>query len=500
MPLMFDGIMAKAERVCRVAASVDGIERASEIALVEGLDDAALLSLSEASAELVRAAESIGALVAGEIEHRSRRELGHSGLAQRSGHRTAGDLVRSINKSSMGDATRLVRVGRSMIESGSAPAPSPTSSATPEADADTPPRDRSDTAPWLAAVAMAVLAGRLSAAQADSIRRGLGTPADGVDVSALAAEAERLVKECWGAHADQLFTLAKQARDDIDAAGIAQREDAMRESRFLNFFRQPDGMWRMTGLFDPESAAIARGFLDAMTSPRRGGPRFVGKAERAEAEAITNDPRTTQQLLLDTLVDAFRLASQVSPSTMVGSRRASVRILTAETELNSPTGHGHIEGIPEAVSIETVERFMCDTGWVATSFDRDGQCVNVGREQRLFTARQRIGLAARDNGCGWPGCDRPPSWTEAHHIDEWHADHGHSDIADGLLLCRFHHLLLHNRHWRIIRRGGQYALIPPKDEPEQSVRVLDNKSPALRDLMRARSREAAVGERNDAAN
>src|SRR3546814_13633326 len=52
-------------------------------------------------------------------------------------------------------------------------------------------------------------------------------------------------------------------------------------------------------------------------------------------------------------------------------------------------------------------------------FDSAGQVVNVGRDQRLFTARQRIALSARDGGCIWPGCDRPPSWCEAHHIDEW---------------------------------------------------------------------------------
>lgn len=138
MPLIFDGITAKAERVCQLVASVDGARngasdsgvgrdrdddddgRSNEIAIIAGLDDAGLLELSQASAELVRAAETIVALAAGEIERRSRRELGYNGLAQRSGHRTAGDLVRSINKSSMGDATRLVRVGRSLIEAGSA--------------------------------------------------------------------------------------------------------------------------------------------------------------------------------------------------------------------------------------------------------------------------------------------------------------------------------------------------------------------------------------------
>jgi hypothetical protein len=29
------------------------------------------------------------------------------------------------------------------------------------------------------------------------------------------------------------------------------------------------------------------------------------------------------------------------------------------------------------------------------------------------------------------GCDRPPSYCEAHHIDQWLRDDGKTDIADG---------------------------------------------------------------------
>jgi hypothetical protein len=106
------------------------------------------------------------------------------------------------------------------------------------------------------------------------------------------------------------------------------------------------------------------------------------------------------------------------------------------------------------VSTTTAQRYVCAAGTVPILFDQDEQVVNVGRDQRLFTRRQRIGMAARDGGCVWPGCDRPPSWCEAHHIDEWDAHHGRMDIADGVLLCRFHHLMVHDRGWRIHRGIG----------------------------------------------
>ena len=78
----------------------------------------------------------------------------------------------------------------------------------------------------------------------------------------------------------------------------------------------------------------------------------------------------------------------------------------------------------------------------------------------------------------WPGCDRPPSWTEAHHIDEWAADHGLTNIADGILLCKRDHLRLHNDGWKITRDGAAtYWLIPPPGvDPDQEPILLTSKS------------------------
>jgi hypothetical protein len=122
---------------------------------------------------------------------------------------------------------------------------------------------------------------------------------------------------------------------------------------------------------------------------------------------------------------------------------------------------------------------------VPVTFDRDGQCIDLGREQRLYSALQRIGLAARDGGCRWPGCTSPASWTEAHHINQWARDHGKTDLADGILLCRHHHMLLHNNHWNITRTGGTYWLHPPTSvDPTRTPRLMPHKSAALNDLLR----------------
>jgi hypothetical protein len=140
---------------------------------------------------------------------------------------------------------------------------------------------------------------------------------------------------------------------------------------------------------------------------------------------------------------------------------------------------------PDAISIETVQRTVCAAGIVPILFDDDGQCLNVGREQRLFTERQRVALAARDGGCRVAGCDRPPSWCEAHHIDEWDRDDGETNVKDGIPLCRHHHMLIHNNHWRIKRTGADYFLIPPRErDPNQTPIPMPSKSAALTDLSR----------------
>jgi hypothetical protein len=168
-----------------------------------------------------------------------------------------------------------------------------------------------------------------------------------------------------------------------------------------------------------------------------------------------------------------------------------VRILVTQEAISTRTGHGRIEGQPDPISFESVERHLCDTGILPIAFDDDGQCINVGREQRLFSRRQREGLATRDGGCLWPECDRPPSWTEAHHINQWHRDAGLTNLADGVLLCRHHHLLLHDNHWEINRTGTQYWLKPPPTEDTTTnPRLLESKSASLRDLLAAPHRSA----------
>ncbi|TPX03503.1 DUF222 domain-containing protein, partial [Schumannella luteola] len=148
--------------------------------------------------------------------------------------------------------------------------------------------------------------------------------------------------------------------------------------------------------------------LDAATSPRRGGPRFVNPDAVQRVEDIMRDERSTEQLALDTLVELVRIGSRVDDGKLLGDRKPAVRILVTRTDLDARVGAAFFEGQSEAVSVQTAERFICATGAIPILFDDDGKALNLGREHRLFSEKQRTAMAARDGGCLM--CGRPPSW------------------------------------------------------------------------------------------
>jgi len=430
------------------------------------LSDDELLDLQGALGAARIDVDAAAALLAAEISQRSRRELGYEGLAQRRGLRTAEALVQHVSGSSIETARRLVRVGTVVAK---------------HAD-----DGQFEAHPWLQPAAESLVDGRLSVERVDAIRSGVGRPTAQVTEDALRAAVAQLVAESPALRTpERLEARAREIRDALDEAGVADREAERRDRRYLRLIPLPDGMTRLSGLLDPESAAIVTDAVDLVTAPRRGGPRFVHPDAIGRAEAIVADERTTEQLALDALLDMVRLAGAADDGRIFGNGRLGVRVLVTADDLDRRRGIAAIEGQSATVSTATAERVACATGALPIMFDDDGQAVNVGRAQRRFTQRQRAALAARDGGCLFPECERPPSWTEAHHILEWSRG-GRTDLRDGVLLCRHHHLLVHNNGWSVIRERGTYWLIPPPEhDPARTPIELRSRSVVARRLKRA---------------
>ena len=90
------------------------------------------------------------------------------------------------------------------------------------------------------------------------------------------------------------------------------------------------------------------------------------------------------------------------------------------------------------------------------------QPLDLGRTSRVVQPGQRLALAVRDGGCGFPDCDRPLAWCEAHHLVHW-LDGGPTDLANLALVCRAHHRMVHEQGWQLTRGpDGRFTATPTR--------------------------------------
>ncbi len=467
----------------------EGASLAEATALMVEMTDAEVVAILREAAEVTRPAEQIRVVAAGIIAERSLRTAGHSGLAQSQGHRSPASFVQAVTGATKGEASRDVRVGQALLEDGSGADAGGRAEDLGEVDAgavrDEDERrcgasgssaDREKLVPWHDPLRAAVRSCALTAAQYDAIRRGLGEPPvpddipEGLPAEARAAiepaiheawfhAAEQLVGEAGERTVEELAAAARMIRDLLDPDGAEARFLARHEKRMFRTWRDADGALRASLSFEDEGAAFLTAAFDAAMRPRRGGPRFVDSDEKTRAGALIDDPRTNDQLAYDLFIDLLRAGVLADAESVFGTRQAGVRLVQVVADGGTRTPVAHTEEGLFALPVGAIEQRMCESGYVPVTVDSRGNPLDVGREQRLFTARQRIALAIRDGGCRWRGCDRPASYCEAHHIDEWHADSGRTDIDRGILLCRFHHMNLHHGGWRISREGkGDFVL------------------------------------------
>ncbi|MCU1477944.1 MAG: endonuclease [Subtercola sp.] len=201
------------------------------------------------------------------------------------------------------------------------------------------------------------------------------------------------------------------------------------------------------------------------------GPHFVD--DDTEISAVLADTRTREQLLADgftTYID--RVAALPGIPELCGAR-PTINIHATLDDVVSGRGIGWIDGLDQPVPVSTVEQLLCQ-GDIITTLMHQGRILQHGKTKRLFTAAQNRAMAARDGGCVWPGCVRPPSWCESHHTVEWRDEGylpGRTDTDLGVLVCPFHHRHLHHSRWKLIMINGVPHIIPPPEiDPTQTPR------------------------------
>jgi uncharacterized protein DUF222/HNH endonuclease len=98
----------------------------------------------------------------------------------------------------------------------------------------------------------------------------------------------------------------------------------------------------------------------------------------------------------------------------------------------------------ELLSPAVLRRMACDARILPMVLGGDGEVLDLGRSERLFTPAQRKAIWHRDRQCTFPGCTIPAQWTDVHHV-EWWSRGGPTNVSNGALLCGRHHTLVHER-------------------------------------------------------
>ncbi|WP_020518898.1 HNH endonuclease signature motif containing protein [Catelliglobosispora koreensis] len=173
------------------------------------------------------------------------------------------------------------------------------------------------------------------------------------------------------------------------------------------------------------------------------------------------DPRTPAQRRHDALLEVFGLAIATEELPANGGCKAQI-VITAPYDVIAQKVHDATLDTGEQLSAAAVRRLACDAGIVPSILDTHSVPLDLGRERRLITGALRRALILRDKGCAFPGCERPPKWCHGHHKDHW-IDGGETSLENSVLLCGFHHRLIHHDEWQIVfASDGHPEFIPPE--------------------------------------
>lgn len=407
------------EQIAVVVAAVDVSRLSGDVA---GWSDAELEVVLRTLSRVERLAGAVKARVAAEAAARfeARRAAGERGR-----FRTPARAVGAVTGESDRAAAGLIAVGRA-----TAPRPKDPERPGPGAPVRFP------------ALGAALVAGTVSVELVRAVTGILDEVVDRVDAEVWVV-AEAGLAEFAVAHSfAESVVEAKRVRDRLDAAGVARREAERRAARCLTLgAERPDGMTPVRGLLDPESAAVVRAGLDALTHPRNTAtaPDVSGADGSGGATA---DERSYPQRAVDALVALVRRAlAQGLPAT--GGTRPQVVITISVADLVSGRGVAHLEGSGERASVATARRQACDGEVIPAVLGTEGAVLGLGLSHRLFSVAQRRALALRDGGCVAPGCARPPGWCDAHHVEHW-AEGGATDLDNAVLLCGWDHQRVHD--------------------------------------------------------
>ncbi|HSE69335.1 MAG TPA: DUF222 domain-containing protein [Nocardioidaceae bacterium] len=297
----------------------------------------------------------------------------------------------------------------------------------------------------------ALAGGRLNLAQARVIVEAVEALPDDAPGWVRGAGEAHLVEQAQTFDAKALRVLGRCLLEVVDpeaaeAAEGEKLEKEEREARRRTVFRIRDnGDGTHSGSFKLPTlqAAMLAKALQALSSPRR-----VGPAGRLNPDGTPVPSPVLMGRAFAELVE--HLPSGDLPG-CTGLNATVVVTMSLDTLLGGVGAASLDTG--DKISAGEARRLACAAGVIPVVLGGESMPLDVGRERRFHTRYQRIAMAQRDGGCTVEDCDRPPGWCEAHHDGEhgsW-AEGGGTSVAQGRLLCRWHHQRAHDPAYRMHR-------------------------------------------------
>ena len=229
---------------------------------------------------------------------------------------------------------------------------------------------------------------------------------------------------------NDLGRVAAYWRQAVEREHALDGEDKLRERRRLHASVTFLGMVRVDADLDPETGetllTALRAVLDA--GSRSGAP----------------DDRTPAQRRADALGEICRQWLDRSDRPNVAGERPHVTLTVGAEVLGGNEGATSEMDHVGPVEPETARRLACDASVMRVVMAGRSEPLDLGRRTPVVPPAMRRAVIVRDRTCRFPGCDRPHTWCDAHHVVHW-ADGGPTAVPNLVLLCRRHHRLVHER-------------------------------------------------------
>jgi hypothetical protein len=266
----------------------------------------------------------------------------------------------------------------------------------------------------------------------------------GVDPGVRAEAETRLATDARSLDPAQLSIAARRVHTILDPDGVLDSDRPDR--RELAFVRDAGGCDLVRGRLDAEGAAIVRTAVDAISTPD------------------ARDTRSSSRRRADGLIELCRRYLAAGQLPMQGGEKPHVTVTMRLDDLSATLNTG------QPITAETARRIACDASIIPVVLGSAGEPLDVGRATRTIPPAIRRALVVRDKGCVHPGCEIPPEWCDAHHVESW-ADGGSTALDNLVLLCGKHHWIVHHTGWRIVfRQGIPHLIAPPLIDPDQRLR------------------------------